>query len=157
MREGGRLPLVKHRLDPVAVEVAHEGRVVALAELRPKARGPFVTAARRYGRRVERVDRLAGRRSEREVEPRPRSMCLVPRGEERELFVSISWASVADGALVRQDPDVAERGEHAVVEGSGTGEVRDPQGEMVDHRGHPTPVAARCVLPTPKTGAAEHR
>jgi len=124
---------VKYGLEPVSVEVDHERRVVSGAALRTETGRSRVQSARANGDGVERCDRVSARGHEREVEARLGRAAPVRRREERELLVAISGTTVADGAGVREEPDVAERPEHRVIERCGAREIGDAEGEVVDH------------------------
>src|SRR6185312_15836632 len=92
--------LMKNGFDPVAVGIARERRVVAGAVLRSRAGRAFVDGAHAERRRVERIDRLAARRGERDVTPDARRARLGARREHGERFVLRARQAPADPARV---------------------------------------------------------
>ena len=122
-----------HRLDPVAVEIAHERRVVAGPVGRPLAGSALVDRAVPERDRVERSHRRAVLRAEGHVATLPARPGLLAGREDGEHLVLRAGRAVAEGARVGEDAHVTEGGEHGVVEGAGAGEVGDAEGEVVDH------------------------
>src|SRR5436190_10996495 len=123
---------VDHRLDPVAVGIEDEGCIVIRRVLRPQPRWAVVAAAAGERCAMECVYCFAARGGEREVESRARNRDLVSAHLDREL-VSAARKPVADCGRVSPNPDAAQRGERCVVKRSGTGEVGDCEGNVVQH------------------------
>ena len=121
-----------HGFELVPVEVDDEGGVVGRAVVRPQPRPALVAAAGGHRRGVEGVDRGAARGAKREMETGAGRRGVARAGEERELVARPRRAE-ADARRARPDPPVAERREHAIIEGGGPREVLHSEGQMREH------------------------
>jgi len=125
--ESGLLWLLMNCFELVPIEVKHKCGVIGRAVLDPES-----GVARRFGPDaeglgMEGVDGCMVGRSKRQVKSRSRSEVLVFSVRlERQLVVAVG-RSVSDCGIGRPDPDVAERCEDGVVEGSGAVEVAHSQ------------------------------
>ena len=117
--------VVVDRLGAVAVGVEQEAAVVVVAVLRAQAGLPVVAVAGVDARLPERVDVLARRGGEADVEA-ARGRLLGVRGREREL------APIDEpvGGVRPLDP---ERAQHGVVERRGGVEVGGAEGDVIPH------------------------
>ena len=100
--------------------------------MRAQARRAVVLAAVRERRAVERGDRLAIRRGEREMEPGTRGELRFALQLDRELVFAVAHA-VADRAPRFPDAEITERCEDSVVERRRALEVGDAERNVVQH------------------------
>ena len=128
----------RHRLDPVAVGIDDERRVIFHAIMRPQARRAVGAAAggKRCG--VERIDIAGCFGAQADVRAAlGRDLCHAGAQIDPELRIGLAEA---DRRRPRHEPREAERGERCLVETRGAIEIGDADGDVVDHgRAFPTP------------------
>src|SRR6185312_4093763 len=123
--------------DTVAVRVADEGRIVALAMMRPQARRPVGRAACRQRRGVEPVDRRGGRGAQADVHAVVLRAGLGRQHEhlgpmiEPELRIALAEP---DRRRPHLELAEAEARQHRLVKGRRPHEIAHRDGDVVDHR-----------------------
>ena len=122
-----------HGIEPVAVEIADERRIVAKSVLRAETGTTLVARPILERDRMERIHRPAIWRDERNVTTLSGRHRMSARRKDRERFVTHTRRPVPDGPFVSKKPAVTERRENSVVEGTRATEVRDTQRQVVDH------------------------
>src|SRR5215472_6331605 len=125
-------------LDPIAVGIDNERRVVVCAVIGTQPRLAVVAAAVRDRCLVKGVDALACRGREAEMQPGLRvGRHWTRAGADPERDPALP---VAEGAFGSAETRIAERLECGVVERLGFRDVVDADGYMVDHIDCPSPL-----------------
>ena len=135
----------RHRLDPVAVGIAHEGRVVAGGVFRTRpgraVGAPPAASAAAWNASTARRSARAGRRACR-CRDRPASWRGARSARTRDISCRSRWCPAA-----RPCRPIAERGQHRVVEAPARRRDRAPRWRRGrswrGHRGRPASVASR--------------
>ena len=121
----------RHRLDLIALGIAHERRVIAGAVFRPRPWRAVGCAAARHRRGMKRLHRLDARCAEANVGAAVR----IGRGHGAALVqpeIRIFLAE-ADGGRAAHQLAVPDRRQHRFVEPSAGVKVAHGDGDMVDH------------------------
>ena len=121
----------RHRLDPVAVGIDDEGRIVAHAIMRAQARRAVGAAAGGKRRRVERVDLAGGFRPQADMRAalrRDRRHAVAQIDPELRIALA-----EADRRRPRHQARKPERRQRRFIEPRGALEVADADGDMIDH------------------------
>src|SRR6266702_6465554 len=121
----------RHRLDAIALRVADEGGVIALAVLRPRPRLAVARAARGERGGVKSPHGVAVGSAHADVgagigRDRRHAGAMV----EPEFRIALA-ESHGRGAIAQ--PGIADRAEHRLVETCGSIEVANRNGDVVDH------------------------
>src|SRR5712692_7775955 len=147
--------LIDDGLDAIAIGIDHECRIVVRAVMLAKAGRAVVAPAVPQRRAVERDDRLARRRREREVEAGPGSGRPALLKFDREL-VAAARLAVSDFGLVLPDAHIAESGQRRIVERRRALQVGDSKRDVVEHAGY-SRRAVRCKRPSLRMPKASYR
>src|SRR4029079_14728370 len=137
------LSAVGHRLDPVAVGIEDERRIVIRRVLRTEPRRAVVAPAARERRAVKCIHRCAARRREREVKAGA-GHCDLARAYLDGKLVAAAGRPVSDRRRVRPDAYAAQRSERRVIARRRAGEIADREGEVMQHLAH-DPARARSA------------
>lgn len=128
-------------LEAMPVDVAHERSVVVGTVVRADPWRSLIGAPVRERGRVERIDARTARGAKREVEALARRAAIGaagrrvarPQQDRERRLAREARRPVADRARARGEADVPEGREGRVVEGRSPLEIRDAEGEVIEH------------------------
>jgi hypothetical protein len=125
-----------YRFDAKSIRVDDKGGEVVRAVGGAQTRCTVIHASVREGLGMEARDRLARRRGKGKMESRAGRRRIARLELDGEQVLTRSY-SIADGARVRPDADIAECRKRGVVERGGTLEVGNTEGYVVQHPAYP--------------------